>query len=594
ATALGGTVSGWVRAGLATGAGAVSVQLGAANGSIGVWLVAGVPAGAIAVTASPDSLAADSVSTLAITASGLHDGNGNPVVDGEAYTVTTTLGSIASADQDAGTPGIQRRASGGAISFSLFGGDVLGTATVGVASVRGSASGNANVRLVPGGVSAPVSSVAATSPVPVGPVGSTITVTLRDSQAHPLAGVPADSVGVVVLGVAASVTPLGASTDAGGAISFRATATVAGSGVVSAVAKGVSLSNAPTIVFAPGPLDHYALSAPGGPLTAGISDSFTLLARDAFNNPMPALSGIALRPVVTGGGAAVPDSVVLSGGSGAVVFMPTLAAPLTIQTHDDFSHSVTFGPVAVSPGAPYRLIAVAPPAASLAAGDSMAVQARLFDAFGNTVPLGTVGASVVAGVGSASLATDATDAGGFADFTLHAGGVPGPLTLRLIATASAAPDSIRADSIFVTVNPAATASLQLIADSLNWTAGVAVRVRVRPIDAFGNLVTADTATVVMRPAGAVQWSPSFGPLSGGTFITFATDTLAESVSLAADRVGGGTGSTGPAVVSAAAPAQLALLSGDGQNAVVDHSVAAPLRVRAWDTYGNVAPGASVA
>jgi len=593
ATAPGGTVSGWVRAGLATGAGSVSVQLGAANGSIGVWLVAGVPAGVIAVTASPDSLAADSVSTRTVTASGLHDANGNPVVDGEAYTVTTTLGSIASADQDAVTPGVQRRASGGSISFSLFGGDVLGTAAVGVTSVRGSASGSANVRLVPGAVSALASSVVAASPAPVGAAGSTITATLRDSQGHPLPGVPSDSLTVVVLGVAAAVTPLAASTDAGGAIAFRATATVAGSGVVSVVAKGVALSSAPTIVFVPGPLDHYALSAPGGPLTAGISDSLTLYARDAFNNPMPALSGVALRPVVLGGAAVVPDSAMLASGSGTVVFTPTLAAPLTIQVHDDAARSVTYGPASVAPGAPYRLIALAPPSGSLSAGDSMAVQARLFDAYGNAVPSGSVGASIVAGSGSVSPATDATDAGGLADFKIHAGSAPGPLTLRMLATASAAEDSIRADSIFVTVNPAATASLQVIADSLNWTAGVAVRVRVRPLDAFGNLVTADTATVVMRPAGAAGWSPPFGPLSGGTFTTFATDTVAESVSLAADRVGGGTGSAGPAVVSAAAPAQLALVSGDAQSAIVDHNLAAPLRVRARDAYGNVAPGASV-
>lgn len=593
ATVSGGTVSGWVRAGTAIGAGAVSVQLGAANGSIGISLTAGVPSGAIAVTASPDSLAADSVSTRTVTATGLHDANGNQVVDGEPYTVTTTLGSIASADQDAVTPGIQRRASGGSISFSLFGGDVLGTATLGVTSLRGSASGSSNMRLVPGGVSASVSSVAATTPAPVGPLGSTITVTLRDSQAHPIAGVPADSIPIVVLGVAATVTPLGAFTDAGGAIDFRATATVAGTGIVSAVAKTIPISGAPTIVFAPGSLDHFVLSGPGGPFTAGVSDSFSVLARDAFNNAMPALSGVVLRPVALSGGAAVPDSVFLSGGSATVVFTPTLAAPLTIQVHDDASHSVAFGPVAVVAGAPYRLIALAPPSNTLAAGDSIAVQGRLFDAYGNAVPSGAVGASIVAGTGSVSPAADATDAGGLADFKLHAGSTLGPLVLRMVAAASVAPDSIRADSIFVTVSPAATASLQLVADSLNWTAGVAVRVRVRPLDAFGNLVTADTATIVMRPAGATRWAPPFGPLSGGEFVTFATDTLAESVSLAADRVGGGTGSTGPAVVSPAAPSQLALVSGDAQNAVVNHNLPAPLRVRAKDAYGNAAPGASV-
>src|SRR5204863_457310 len=101
-----------------------------------------------------------------------------------------------------------------------------------------------------------------------------------------------------------------------------------------------------------------------------------------------------------------------------------------------------------------------------------------------------------------------------------------------------------------------------------WIAGAPVRVRVEPLDAFGNVVLADTATIVMRPSGALRWAPAFGALSGGAFVTFASDTIAESVSLAADRVGGGTGSAGPAVV-------------------------ANVPATARDLFGNLAPGAAV-
>lgn len=592
-TTSGGLLSGWVRAGTTTGADTISVLLGGASGSVTVALVAGVPAGPITLVAVPDSLAADSVATRAVSGAGLQDANGNQVVEGEPFTVSTTLGAIASPDQDAGTPGIQRLASGGSISFLLFGGDQLGTTTVSAASVRGSATGSVDVRLVPGGVSASKSTVTATSPAPVGAVGSTITVTLRDGQDHPLPGVPSDSISVLISGVAASVAPLSAATDGSGTIDFRATATVAAPGTVSVTARGAALNDAPTIVFVPGPLDHYALAGPAGPLTAGTADALQIGARDAFDNPMPALSGVVLRPTVLAGGAAVPDSVVLSGGLAPVPFTPILAAALTIEVRDDASHTVTYGPVAVVAGAPYRLIALASPADTIAAGDSVAVQARLFDAQGNSAPGGTVAASIVAGGGSVGPASDVTDASGLADFTLHAGPAPGALTLRLIATASAAEDSIRADSIFVTVVPAATASLQILPDSLNWIAGVPVRIRVRPLDRFGNVVPADTATVVMRPSGAVQWAPEFGQLASGEFETFATDTIAQSVTLAADRVGGGTGSAGPAIVIPAAPAAIAIVSGDGQTAVVDHELAAPLRARARDVYGNVTPAASV-
>src|SRR6185295_1674539 len=450
---------------------------GGSIGSAPIRLIAGVPSGAIALTASPDSLAADSVATRAVTAAGLVDANGNTVEDGEPFTVAATLGAVASPDQDGVTPGIQVRAAGGAISFTLFGGDSIGTTTVSAASVRGSALGSVNIRLVPGGVSGAKSSVAATSPAPVGPAGCTITVTLRDSQGHALPGVPADSISVGVSGVAAAVTPLASFTDAAGAIPFRATATVAAPGVVSVTARGVALNDSPTIVFQPGPLDHYVLSGPGGPLTAGTTDALQVAARDSFNNPMPALSGVVLRPTVLTGAATVPDSVTMAGGIAAVPFTPTVAVSLTIQVHDDAAHSVNYGPVTVGSGPPYRLVAITPPAGTIAAGDSVAVRARLYDQWLNTVAGGLVNATVIAGGGSVTPASDASDGSGFADFTLRAGSTPGPLSLRFFAPGSAAADSIRADTLQVTVVPAGTVSLRILPDTLGWIAGVPVRVR---------------------------------------------------------------------------------------------------------------------
>src|SRR6185436_8817832 len=147
----------------------------------------------------------------------------------------------------------------------------------------------------------------------------------------------------------------------------------------------------------------------------------------------------------------------------------------------------------------------------------------------------SVSASVVSGAGVAAPASDLTDASGVADFTLHAGSSPGALRARLLVPLAWPPDSVRADSVLVTVVPAATASLEVIADSVQWTAGVPVRVRVRARDAFGNLVVGDGAIVGMTPSGSVQWTPSSGPLAAGEFVTFGRDTVAETISLAASR-----------------------------------------------------------
>lgn len=594
-TTAGGTVDGWVRAGVVKGSGSVALasERGSGSGSVPIDLIAGLPTGALALTVDPDSLSADSVATLSVTAAGLSDANGNEVEDGEGYTVATTLGAMASPDADAGAPGTQVLAALGAISFVLFGGDSLGIANVTAASVRGSASGSTNVRLVPGLVSASRSSLAAVTPVPVGPAGSVVTVTLRDAQGHALPGVPADSISVAVTGVPAIVVPLQTATDSTGTIEFRGTATLAATGVLSSTARGVELDDSPIVVFQPGPLDHYAISGPAGPLTAGAADALQIEARDSFENSIPALAGIVLRPTLIGGGAILPDSVTISGGIAAIPFTPTAASPLTIRVSDDASRTVTYGPVPVVAGAPYRLIALAPPASTLAAGDSVAVAARVHDAYGNVVALGQVLASIVAGGGSVAPPSESTDFAGLAGFTLHAGPAPGVLTLKLIAGGSAAPDSIRADSIVVTVIPAVAASLRILPDSLTWVAGAPVRVRVQPLDVFGNVVVADTATVVMGPSGAVEWSPEFGVPAGGEFVTFGSDTLAETVAIGADRTGGGSGSGGLAVVGPSAPAAVVIVSGNGQTAVADREVPAPLRVSVRDAYGNAVPGASV-
>lgn len=592
-----GTLTGHVRAGTAKGTGSITVVAetpGSANGASTLQLVAGVPAGVIALAAPPDSVAADSLATLGVGGSGIQDANGNVVEDGEEFTVATTLGSILTPDQDAGVPGVQVKASAGSIAFTLFGGGTTGTASVTATAVRSAASGSLPVRIVPGAVSGTYSGVVATSPAPVGPVGSTITVTLRDRLNHPLPAVPSDSIVVQLSGVTAAVTPLATVTDASGAIAFRATATVTGTASVGATARGVTLSAAPTIVFAAGPLDHYVVSGPSGPLTAGVADSFQVAARDTYGNAIPSLSGGTLTITVPSGGASVPDSVSLANGVAQVPFTPTLASPLSIQARDAASRTAVYGPVSVTVGPPYRVIASIPSPSSLAAGDSMTVRGQLFDAWSNPIAGGKVNASIVS-VSGGSVAPPAafTDGAGFAQFSLHAGASPGSLTVRLLAFGSAAPESIRADSITVTVTPAVTASLRVLPDSLSWTAGVPVRVRVEPLDAFGNVVTADTATVTMGGSGAIAWSPSFGRLSGGAFIAFGTDTVAETATIHATRLGGGIGSAGPVTVAATTPAAIAIASGNAQTAVVAHALSAPLRVTVRDRFGNLAPGASV-
>ncbi len=266
-----GIVSGLVQAGTTKGNGSVLLAsiAGSAAGSTPVTLLAGAPSGSIAMSASPAAITADGASTALVSAAGLTDANGNQVEDGERYTVASDLGTIVTADADAGTPGVQIEASSGSVVLTLQAGTTLGVATVTVASVRGAATGSTPVALQPGTVDGATSSVTATSPATVGGAGSSVTVTLRDAQGHPLPGIPADSIALMVSGVSAAVFPLAATTDSGGALLFQVTTTAADTASVSVTALGQPFSSTASIVFIAGAVYHYTAVGPAPPLLAG-------------------------------------------------------------------------------------------------------------------------------------------------------------------------------------------------------------------------------------------------------------------------------------------------------------------------------------
>jgi adhesin/invasin len=591
-----GAVGGYVRVGTTAGAGSATAtaERGGANRTVAIRLLAGVPSGAIALSAPADSVAADSIATLSIGAAGLTDANGNQVENGEKYTVATTLGAIQTTDADPSTPGVQVSAGGGAVSFTLFGGDAPGTAVVTAKSVRDTtSSGILNVRLVPGGISASRSTVTADSPVPVGATGSIVAITLRDSQDHPLAGVPDASVAVTVTGVSATVTALGSATDAGGRIDFRATATVADTGLVQVTARGVPLADEPGILFQPGPLDHYTIAGPAGPLTAGTGVTLAVSAFDSFANPLPGQSGDVLRPTVTSGGAVVPDSVVLAGGAASIPVAPTVASPLTILVSDG-PRSVTYGPVPVNPSGAATLT-LAPDSLSLTPTQTGTVTLTVRDPQGNPIP----GYSLTFYLGGPSASGTLESVGETSGGPGSQSGVTnssGMLTARYRAP-SAAPVS---DSIFASggslgpvgiraaTAPGPTAALSLAANSLSWTAGVPESVIVRAIDAFGNFVTTDVATVTMRPSGSVTWSPASGPLAAGRFVTLGRDTVAEPVAIGADRAGGGSGTGGNATVAPAAPGGAIAIAATRDSLTADGRSASSITLGpVRDAFGNL-------
>ena len=103
--------------------------------------------GPLALQASPQDIDNDGLDTALIFSNQILDCGGAPVADGRLFTVSTTLGSITSADQDGGTPGIQVAAQGGAVNFTLQAGTATGTATLSADSLDGRFSDTVDVTI---------------------------------------------------------------------------------------------------------------------------------------------------------------------------------------------------------------------------------------------------------------------------------------------------------------------------------------------------------------------------------------------------------------------------------------------------------------
>ncbi|NIR50780.1 hypothetical protein GWO43_28225, partial [candidate division KSB1 bacterium] len=109
----------------------------------------GLPDGNVTLTADPDTLAADGISTSQITSSQIVDADRNLVAANQLFTVTLSdpnLGTITTADADAGRQGHQIATNASSqLDFEFQAGTLSGTLTVFVSSVGGSATGQTNI-----------------------------------------------------------------------------------------------------------------------------------------------------------------------------------------------------------------------------------------------------------------------------------------------------------------------------------------------------------------------------------------------------------------------------------------------------------------
>ncbi len=115
------------------------------------------PQGDIVLSATPDDgTVADPANSVSVSSEVVRDDQGQSVVDGTLFTVTASLGTLATVDADAGRDGHQVASNGGRILFEITAPARSGSSTIQVSSVTGTAFGELVYPFVPGPAAGPI------------------------------------------------------------------------------------------------------------------------------------------------------------------------------------------------------------------------------------------------------------------------------------------------------------------------------------------------------------------------------------------------------------------------------------------------------
>ena len=436
-------------------------------------------------------------------------------------------------------------------------------------SINGTSSGiTVNAAAVSGSVS-----TAAASPTSVpadGSTTSTITVTLADAFGNPLAG---KTVSLAQTG-SSSISPASGPSNAAGVVTFTVTNTTAQTVTYTATdtTDSVTLTQTPSVAFAIGSLDHIAITPSSSTVAAGVTQSYTVEAFDAFNNSLGDVTGgtsFGITPDGSCGAASCSATVIGSHTVTASYAGTTDTASLTV--------------VAAPADASASTISAAPGSITANGTSTSAVTVQLKDIFGNNR---TSGGNIVALATTSGTLSSVTDNGnGTYSATLTSATSVGTASITgtldgvaIVSTAS------------VVFNPGAATHLA-VTGAASTTAGVAAGVTVTAKDAFDNTATGYTGTVHFTSSDGGASLPSDYTFVGGdagSHAFSATLTTAGSQSVTAtDTVTSSTAGSHSITVNPAAAASFDVTAAGGPQTA---GGAFNVTVTARDAFGNVATG----
>jgi hypothetical protein len=323
-----------------------------------------------------------------------------------------------------------------------------------------------------------------------------------------------------------------------------------------------------------------------------INPNVSVRAIDAFGNNAPAFSGDVTVAIGSGpGGAVLSGTVLRASGSGVAHFDDLsldLAGNYTLSATSGALTAATSDTFAIAAAGAATLQAVAGNEQTGAAGTTLAdsIVVRVLDAFSN--PVAGVQVEFTTTSGSFSPDTLVTDASGYARSAWTVGTVAGLRTAK-VTSAGVADLNLTAT---VTAGAATTLVFQTAPDGLMIAGNPAAAAVVEVRDAQGNTVTSYSGyarlSLQTQPVGSTI-------LAGGDSVAFVSG-LATFPGLTLDKAGAyrlqfDAGAL-PAllsdtiIVSAGAADTIVKVSGDAQTGGPSTTLAAPIRVRVFDAFGN--------
>lgn len=505
ATTLNGEASVTLTSSTYLGTAVVTATCSGISATVSVSFTAG-PARDMVVSANPDNLSADGVSTSTIRAK-VTDIFNNPI-SGETVSFSALYGTISPVTATTDANGIATVTYTAPDTFPPS-----GTDTVTGVSTNGTTSSTV-ITLIQAMVGSVTVTAGSSTLVADGSSSTVIIATVKDINNNP---VP-DGTAVSFTTTAGTVSSSTAATTNGMATVTLKSSTNLGTATVTATSGGVSGSG--TITFIAGPVATLTVTAIPDNLSAGITNTSTVTAkaRDLHNNPV---SGETITFTVVSGRLSAATATTDADGIATVTYTAPDAVPawgtdtVTAASTNGTSGSDTITILPIQVGS---VTVTAADSTLVADGlSSTLITAAVKDTRGNNVPDGTA-VSFAASAGALSSAT-ATTTNGTATVTLTSS-----TTLATAVVTATSGGMSGTVSVTFIAGPAASVSLVATPETLLADGSSTSTLRAEVLDQNMNRVADGEAISFVITSGTGTLSDSSAETVGG----FATVTYTSS------------------------------------------------------------------